>query len=111
MIRLLPCARLAPSQTGWKIGKSSSCHIQAGDIPYGIFQLSPILAIRHNIAFLLFFPEHEMQARFARRAFFRSDMHTVTLNIIHFSLVRHCPTRRAGRPGESVLEVRVAALR
>ena len=66
--------------------------------------------MRHNIAFLLFFPEHEMQARFIRRAFFRSDMHTVILNTRHFSSARRHPARSAGRPGEDVLEVRVSAL-
>ena len=51
-----------------------------------------------------------MQARLIRRAFFRSDMHTVILNTVHFSFDRRRPARSAGRPGEAVLEVRVSAL-
>jgi len=66
--------------------------------------------MRHNIAFLLFFAEHEMQARFIRRAFFRSDMHTVISNTVYFSPARRHPARSAGRPGGTVLEVRVSAL-
>ena len=66
--------------------------------------------MRHNIAFLLFRPEHEMQARLIRRAFFRSDMHTVILDTVHFSPVRRYSARSAGRPGETVLEVRLSAL-
>ena len=67
--------------------------------------------MRHNIAFLLFFPEHEMQARFSQRAFFRSDMHTVIVNTAYFSPACRPTATQVGGRGKSVLEVRASALR
>jgi len=64
--------------------------------------------MRHNIAFL-FFPEQQMQARFIRRAFFRSDMHNVILTTCRSpSLRRSRPA--TGHCGEPVLEVCLSAL-
>jgi len=64
--------------------------------------------MRHNIAFL-FFHEQQMQARFIRRAFFRSNMHNVTLTTRRSSSMRR-PSPSMGGCGETVLEVRLSAL-
>jgi hypothetical protein len=55
-------------------------------IAYPIYQLSPILALRHNAACPVSSTrQSQMQARPSRRAFFRFDMHTAILTtaLIH----------------------------
>jgi hypothetical protein len=49
MIRLLPCARLASAQTDQSaVGGLNNNNMCFAYIAYPIYQLSPILALRHN---------------------------------------------------------------